>query len=368
MRPSLRALVPCVALAAAACLGDAPVQPSNRVALALRIRAQQASAGTVARIAVEAVFTRQERAPVQLFSGSFALTGGAQQIPITVDLTPCLSLTPPDSVGPYCTLFVSAVLLNSAGDTLVQSSSSSPVVARPGQVAQTAPIFLVVGNHPPVLTSAGPALLVEKGLQRVPVSGTDADGDIYQVSTTTLTDFCCAVGQATTQLAVPTGTLSGAAFYALQPPDSALDQVVVTLHDTRFNASASDTVFSDFAGAGSGVVDSLTTSATADSLIVTYQDVTAASDSAEIVVRNAEQSDFTADVLFFVCGGRSASPGAKTRIACARSVPFDASTAIVIVVPVNSKGVPGVGLRCGVPGTCGQPPPPGYRVTAARRR
>lgn len=366
MRPFVRALALLAALPTAACLRDAPLQPTTRVALALRVSAQLVPAGSTVGITIEAVARGQDRAPIPLFHGSFSAGTGAQQIPVTVDLTPCLSLSPPDSVGPYCSLMVDASLIGSAGDTLTRSFSSSLLIARPGQVAQSQPIYLVVGNHPPVLTGAGNALVVESGLIRYQAAGTDQDGDLLTIYSQTILDTSV-VGIVSTTLPAPVASFSGT-LYALQPPTFSIGLVAVTLFDTKYDASATDTIFSDFTSSASGLVDTLGTSATSDSLVVTFHDLAAASDSAEVVVRNAEQSNPAADSIYFVCGGRYSATAAPIRVACALPAGVPTASATVIVVPIDAKGQPGFGLRCGVPGACTQPPSAGYRRSAARRR
>jgi hypothetical protein len=141
----------------------------------------------------------------------------------------------------------------------------------------------------------------------------------------------------------------------------------ITLFDTKFNSSGADNTTEvsppilDY-----GMVDTLTTSLTADSVVMTFKDVIGVADSAEVVVRNRLPSDQAAgDSIYFVCGGRFSDPAAA-RVACGRQVPF--TSASVIVVPINPNGQPGVGLFCDVPGSCTQPASATYRRQRGARR
>jgi len=354
MRVPLPLLVP-LALILAACQSDSPVQPSTRASLTMQVKMQQAPAGSTVELQVFGFggSSQQELPPLTLFDGTFPVTTGLQQVPITFDLTPCLALNAPDANGPYCPIGVFGILRGAQGDTLALSSSGQTYLARPGQVTQASPIYLVTGNNPPVLDSVSSAIEVEPGLLRFQLGGSDPDGDLSSVEINADAGQTGVSVLTITTLPLPVPSFSGTVFaLGQQNQDSFIASV--TLSDTKFNSSGSDnTTQVSRAILDYGMVDSLTTSLTADSVVMTFKDVIGVADSAEVVVRNRLPSDEAAgDSIYFVCGGRFSNPAAA-RVACGRQVPF--ASASVIVVPINPNGQPGMGLFCDVPGTCTQP-------------
>ncbi|MGH7626144.1 MAG: hypothetical protein ACREOJ_12610 [Gemmatimonadaceae bacterium] len=342
-----------LALVLAACQSDSPVQPSTRASLSLRVNMQQAPAGSTVEVQIFGVSSGQDLPPITLFDGSFPVTTGLQQVPITFDLTPCLALNAPDANGPFCPIGVFGILRGAQGDTLALSSSGQTYLARPGQVTQASPIYLVTGNSPPVLDSVSSAIEVESGLLRFQLGGSDPDGDLSFIDINADAGATGVSVLTTTALPLPAASFSGTAF-ALGQENQGPFIASITLYDTKFNNSGLDnTTEVSPAILDYGLVDTLTTSLTADSLVMTFTDVIGVADSAEVVVRNRLPADQAlGDSIYFVCGGRFSDPAAA-RVACGRTVPF--ASASVIVVPINANGQPGKGLFCDVPGSCTQP-------------
>jgi hypothetical protein len=367
MRVPLTLLVS-LALILAGCQSDSPVQPSTRASLSLRVHMQQVPAGSTVEVKVFGFggSSEQELPPITLFDGTFPVTTGLQQVPITFDLTPCLALNAPDATGPVCPVDVFGILRGAQGDTLALSSSGQTYLARPGQVTQASPIYLVTGNNPPVLDSVSSAIEVEPGLLRFQLGGSDPDGDLSSIDINADASATGVSVLTTTTLPLPVASFFGTVF-ALGQENEGPFVSSITLFDTKFNSSGADNTTEvsppilDY-----GMVDTLTTSLTADSVVMTFKDVIGVVDSAEVVVRNRLPSDQAAgDSIYFVCGGRFSDPAAA-RVACGRQVPF--TSASVIVVPINPNGQPGVGLFCDVPGSCTQPASATYRRQRGARR
>ena len=80
MRVPFPWLIP-LALVLAACQSDAPVQPSTRASLSLRVNMQQAPAGSTVEVQVFGFgrSSEQELPPITLFDGTFPVTTGLQQ-------------------------------------------------------------------------------------------------------------------------------------------------------------------------------------------------------------------------------------------------------------------------------------------------
>ena len=339
MPRSFRLAVPLIALFAVACLNDAPSAPrSTRVAL--RVNFQTAAAGQAIRWVVAAVIPQQERVVDTLLDRTAAATAGEQQLNADVDLTSCLGLIPPDSLGPYCVLSVDVQLLNA--DTVADYVGLGFLTARPGTVVQTAPVVLTAGANPPVITATDTARWVEFGLLRYGITANDPDGDITSMYAT---DLLNGASDKTTYQTFypPLRTMSGP-YYAFETYLSGPAPVVVQLYDSRFDASTLDTIQPGYP-ASTAFVDSLQVTRTADSVIARLHDATGFADSVELVLRNLDDS-VRVDSLYFVCGGRFSPTTGPIRVACPLRIPFD--SAVAIAVPIDSAGNAGQGTRCTV--------------------
>lgn len=342
MPRSLRSALPLVALFAVACLNDAPSAPRSS-SLSLRVTFQTATAGQAIRWIVGGVIPQQELVADTLLDRTVAAATGEQKLDAQVDLTPCLGLVPPDSLGPYCVLNIEVQLINA--DTVADDIGLGFYTARPGTVVQPAPVVLTAGANPPVITATDTARWVEWGLMRYGLTASDPDGDItYQYATGYVTGTAFTPDKTTYQTYYPPLRTMSAPQYAFETYLNGPESVVVQLYDSRFDASPVDTIPASYP-VGSAFIDTLQVTKTADSVIARFYDLYGTSDSAELVLRNVDDSVRT-DSLYFVCGGKFAPTTGAIRMACPLQVPF--TQGVAILVPIDSTGNAGQGLRCTV--------------------
>ncbi|MBX6333498.1 MAG: hypothetical protein IRY91_16740, partial [Gemmatimonadaceae bacterium] len=337
------------ALALSACLDDTPVGPANHSTVALRVSMQVAPAtGRLMHIQVVS-FTQRSETPIYLFDDTVPLTRGEHSIRAAFDLTPCLSAFPPDSIGPYCPINVELDLISDG--TVLDSKFAGPLYARPGRSVETPQMLLVAGNTPPQLTAVDTAVLLEPGLIKFRLAGSDPDGDLLTVMDQLIDVSGLFVGGSAFDLPAATASFHGDLFTFANPAQSP-QIMLVTLMDSKANISATDTVTvvaaMDILGMGG-----IATDTTADSVSVTLQpfDQTGTADSVEVVFRNVVDTVTTfTDSIYFVCGAKYDPKVTGPTIKCKRTVPF--TRAIAIAFPITPAGDWGMATECPVPGDC----------------
>lgn len=346
MKHILRKGMAVAALLAVACMKDGPVSPHGNE-VALHVQLQRVAAGQAVHVSVVSFLPDSEEVRDTLFDDTFAVTQGSQQLTVGFDLTRCLAAMRSVNGGTSCTIAVEVDLV--VNGEVVDQQFLGTMDVSPGQVVNTAPLVLVAGNNPPVITAINQGLIVEPSLIRYQITGSDPDGDIIGLITTAMS------GDVTDRTTLqpfypPLANLDGY-YYAFNNSTSEINELLPFLTDSKFNASQVDTVPVSFAESEANA-DSMTVDTTADSLIVRAR---TGSDSMEVVVRNL--MDDRPDTLYFVCGGSTTVQDANgmRRVACARTVPF--TQAVAFVVPIDDLGNPGQGMHCTVPNTTYCAPP-----------
>ncbi len=342
MKRIFRNAMTAAVLLTAACMKDGPVSP-NASQVSLHVQFQAGTPGTAVQVTVMSIVSDSTEAFDTLFNGTFPVTTGSQQVTAAFDLTSCLARQASEGSS-FCTVEVELALLNNG--QIVDQQFLGEMEVRPGQVVQTQPVVLTAGNNPPTITATDTARVVESGLIRFHIAGSDPDGDLTLLESTDIADT---VFDLNTPISFypPLRTLNGY-YYAFQSPIPGATSLQTFLSDSKFNSSQPVTMPVSVSN-GNAFVDSMIVDTTADSLII---NVRSTADSAEIVVRNVVNQ--TSDSLYFVCGGSAQPQGVMRRYACARQVPF--TQAIAIVVPIDAAGNAGQGERCSVPNTACLPP------------
>lgn len=352
MPRSIRLLAPFLALLASACLNDAPLAP-RQTALALRVSLQTTHAGQRIHARVY-FFLPQSETDSTLFSGDFAVAGGVQQVPVAFDVAPCLAVSASEQGAP-CSVWVDLQLLDNG--VVADERTAGPIAVRPGETAESPPIFLVAGSNAPQFSGGDTAVAVDIDLVRYRAPTADKDGDLLDVTSRVIDSSDVLVGVTTSTFPLPQASFGGA-LYATMQAFARARNLELYVDDTKGNLAGPTVVDVASVNQAAPFAYAVLGDTTRDSLRVSFNVSGAATpDSVELVVRNVTDSVTTQDTLYFVCGGSfTGGTGAHT-VSCPRLVPF--TRARVTVVPFDAQGNWGSASTCALPGDC---------TTTARRQ
>jgi len=326
-----------LALGASACMKDAPVGPQLG-SVSMKVQFQNGTPGEEIRVSIVSFLPDSEAVLDSLFNGTFPVTSATQNLTVDFDLSPCIGRFRPDDLGPYCDIEVTLELLNNG---VVQDQQFlGTMVVRPGQVVTAQPVVLTAGNTPPSITSLDTARLVEASLIRYQLSGNDPDGDLTTLQATDIVNTLPDIETPYTFFP-PLESISGP-YYAFETTNAFANQLEVSLSDSKFNSSASDTV-PVLAPIGNVFIDTLNVDTTADSILV---NVSPQVDSLELVFLDGTPGS---ESIAFSCGGAAPPDFTTNHFACKRPTPFTSSA--VVAIPIDPSGNAGNGVRCAVPST-----------------